>query len=93
MAECFMLSVLTLGANKLSASREKQMKKYSQRTNTSIFSSFRGKKKMQPGLDSHENFIALLNSAVSSTCSLLLNISGILRKVFNCTIVYLPLAF
>lgn len=51
------------------------------------------KKKMQPGLDSHENFIALLNSAVSSTYSLLLNISGILRKVFNCTIVYLPLAF
>lgn len=51
MAECFMLSVLTLGANKLSASREKQTKKYSQRTNTSIFGSFRGKKKMQPGLD------------------------------------------
>lgn len=45
MAECFMLSVLTLGANKLSASREKQTKKYSQRTNTSIFSSCREKKR------------------------------------------------
>lgn len=45
MAECFMLSVLTLGANKLSASREKQTKKYSQRTNTSIFSSCREGKK------------------------------------------------
>lgn len=45
MAECFMLSVLTLGANKLSASREKQTKKCSQRTNTSIFSSCREGKK------------------------------------------------
>lgn len=39
------VSVLTLGANKLSASREKQTKKYSQRTNTSIFSSCREEKR------------------------------------------------
>lgn len=45
MAECFMHSVLTLGANNLSANREKQTKKYSQRTNTSIFSSCREEKK------------------------------------------------
>lgn len=42
MAGCFMLSALKLCANKLSASREKQTEKYSQRINTSIFSCWGG---------------------------------------------------
>lgn len=42
MPGCFVLSALKLGANELSARRENQAKKYSQRTNMSIFSCSRG---------------------------------------------------